>query len=59
MTQVYDGTPKSVTVTTSPLGLSVSVTYNGSPLAPTDVGNYAVVATITDPNYTGSANGTS
>ena len=58
MTQIYDGTPKSVTVTTSPLGLSVSVTYNGSPTAPISDGSYAVVATITNPNYTGSASGT-
>jgi hypothetical protein len=58
MTQVYDGTPKSVTVTTIPLGLSVSVTYNGLPTAPTSDGSYAVVATITDSNYTGTASGT-
>ena len=58
MTQIYDGTPKSVTVITSPLGLSVNVTYNGLPTAPTSDGSYAVVATITDPNYTGTAIGT-
>jgi hypothetical protein len=53
-----DGTPKSVTVTTIPPGVAVSVTYDGSPTAPTFAGSYAVAATVTDPNYTGSANGT-
>ncbi len=54
LTQTYDGTPKSVTVTISP-SVSYSVTYNGSATAPTSAGNYTVVATVTDPNYTGSA----
>src|SRR5947208_18523 len=44
LTQTYDGSPKPVTVTTSPAGLSgVSVTYNGSTSAPTDIGSYSVV----------------
>lgn len=55
---VYDGTPKSVTVTTNPVGLIVDITYNGSPTPPTDAGNYAVIATVSDPNYQGSASGT-
>ena len=58
LSQTYDGTPKSATVTTTPNGLSTSVTYNGSATAPTNAGSYAVVATITDPNYSGSASGT-
>ena len=58
LTQTYSGTPKPVTVTTSPAGLSYSVTYNGSTTAPTNAGTYNVVATITDPNYQGSASGT-
>jgi DNA/RNA endonuclease G (NUC1) len=52
--QVYDGTPKSVTVTTTPAGLPVTVTYNGDTTAPTNPGTYAVNATLTDPNYSGS-----
>ena len=58
LTQVYDGTPKPVTVVTSPAGLAYGVTYNGSAVPPTDPGSYAVVATITDPNYTGTESGT-
>ncbi|MEI6607046.1 MAG: MBG domain-containing protein, partial [Verrucomicrobiota bacterium] len=54
----YDGTAKSATATTTPSGLSVSYTYQGSSTAPTNVGTYAVVATINDTNYQGSANGT-
>ena len=58
LSQSYDGTPKAVTVVTSPLGLSVAVTYNASPTPPTDAGSYAVSATVIDQNYHGSAIGT-
>jgi len=58
LTQTYDGSPKSVTATTSPAGLSVSITYNASTTAPSGFGSYPVVATITDANYTGTQNGT-
>ncbi len=57
LTQNYDGTPKPATVMTNPAGLSYSITYNGSSTVPTAIGNYTVVVTITDPNYTGSATG--
>jgi predicted outer membrane repeat protein len=57
--QIYDGTPRVVDVLiTTPDDLSYSVTYNGSTTPPTDAGTYTVVATITDPNYTGSTTGT-
>ena len=58
LNQDYNGTPKSVTVTTIPVGLSVEVTYEGSPTPPTALGSYAVIATVTNPNYTGTASGT-
>lgn len=58
LSQTYDGTAKSVSVTTSPPGLAANVTYNGSVNAPTNVGNYAVIGNITDPNYLGSATNT-
>ncbi|HSP41392.1 MAG TPA: MBG domain-containing protein, partial [Luteolibacter sp.] len=58
LTQTFDGTPKPVTVTTTPEGLATEVTYDGGATAPSDAGSYAVVATVTDPNYDGSANGT-
>jgi hypothetical protein len=47
-----------VTATTTPAGLNVRITYNGSTTAPTAIGSYSVVATITSAGYTGSASGT-
>lgn len=58
LNQPYDGSPKSATVTTTPAGLSTSVTYDGSPTVPTNAGSYTVVAIVTDPNYTASTSGT-
>jgi len=55
---VYDGSPKPATVTTTPLGLNNSVTYNNSPALPVNAGSYAVSATITSPNYQGTADST-
>jgi hypothetical protein len=61
LTQTYDGTPKSATVTTGPMGLTVNITYsqNNQPVvSPTAAGSYAVVATIVENNYQGSTSGT-
>jgi hypothetical protein len=49
----YDGTAKAVTLVTTPAGLFNTVTYNGSTNRPTNAGSYAVIATVTDANYTG------
>ena len=54
----YDGTAKTVTATTTPAGLNVSLTYDGAGTAPTNAGSYPVVATIADANRAGSATGT-
>jgi rhamnogalacturonan endolyase len=58
LSQLYTGAPKSATATTSPAGLTVQLTYNGSATAPTAVGTYALAATIVDANYAGTASGT-
>jgi len=58
LTQTYTGGPISVTATTIPPGLTVNITYNGSPNPPTSAGSYTVVGTISNANYTGSATGT-
>ena len=61
LTFAYDGTAKSATVTSNPLGLTVNVTYslNNNPVtSPTAAGSYAVSATIVDNNYQGSSTGT-
>jgi len=54
---IYNGTPKSAAVTTTPAGLTVNITYDGSATPPINAGNYAVAAIIVDANYTGSATG--
>jgi endoglucanase len=54
----YDGAPQGVNVTTSPAGIPVTVTYNGSTTPPTLPGTYHVVVTSNDPNYSGSTEGT-
>jgi len=58
LTFTYDGNPKPVTVTTLPAGLAVTITYDGSATPPVEVGKYAVVATVNDPNYQGTATAT-
>ena len=57
LAQDYDGAPKSVTATTTPEGIAHSLTYDGSAQAPVETGTYTVLATITDPNYSGSSTG--
>jgi formylglycine-generating enzyme required for sulfatase activity len=58
LSQTYNGQPRVVTATTVPAGLNVDVTYNGVADAPTDVGSYSVVATVNDPNASGTKSGT-
>jgi len=58
LSQTYDGTSKSVSATTTPTGLTVVFTYNGSQTAPTAAGNYDVSATIDDANYVGTTTAT-
>jgi len=58
LSQIYNGTPKNATATTTPTGLTVNFTYNGSSTAPTDAENYTVLGTIVDMNYQGSNSGT-
>jgi hypothetical protein len=58
LTQISNGTARAVTVTTIPAGLQVSNMYNNSSTVPINAGSYQVVATVVDPNYTGSATNT-
>ena len=59
LTATFDQTAKTTTATTNPPNLAVNITYNGAPGGtPPGAGYWAVAATITDPNYTGSATGT-
>ena len=58
LNQTYDGSLRSATATTTPSGLKVDLTYDGSSTAPTSAGTYAVVGTINEANYEGSIMGT-
>ncbi len=58
LAQAYDGTSKSVSVSTNPLGLSVVLKYNDLPSAPSLPGSYSVFATINDAIYQGTATAT-
>jgi parallel beta-helix repeat protein len=57
LSPTYDGTSKSASATTTPSGLAVNFTYNGSVTIPTAAGTYAVDGTINDVNYAGTASG--
>ena len=56
--QVYDGKPKKPRALTVPGELDVAFTFDGSPVEPVAAGTYAVVGTIADDVYQGSATGT-
>lgn len=58
--KTYDGTPDVATVTTTPSGLTgVTITYNNSIIAPTEVGSYIVNASLSNAYYSATAtNGT-
>ncbi|MBL8212928.1 MAG: immunoglobulin domain-containing protein [Bryobacterales bacterium] len=56
--QTFDGTPKPVRVLTDPPTAGVTVTYNGSPVAPVQPGRYAVLASFGDRNRIGRASAT-
>ena len=58
LAQTYDGTARIVTASTTPTGLAVVITYNGSLIPPTNAGSYAVTGVINDVTYQGSATGT-
>src|ERR1039458_8108653 len=58
LNQTYNGTAKPATATTTPTGLTVSFTYNGSATVPTNAGSYTVIGTINNANYQGNATNT-
>lgn len=59
LTQMYDGTPRPVSVSTYDVGVQMEVTYDGSPEPPSGAGSYEVKASIVnETNYRGSTTGT-
>ena len=53
--QTYDGSNKTVSVTTDPTSLVVDITYDATPL---NAGEYGIRAAIVDPLFAGEATGT-
>jgi alpha-tubulin suppressor-like RCC1 family protein len=58
LSQTFTGVGISVTPATTPAGLTVIVTYNGSSTPPTDSGSYTVVGAVNDLNYFGAVTNT-
>ena len=64
LSQTYDGNPSPASASAKDSannalgGVTIGITYDGSTTAPTNAGSYAVVATIDDTNYSGTASGT-
>jgi len=52
-TQVYNGSARQATITTTPGGLTVNTTYNELAAKPSNAGTYKLVATISSNNYQG------
>ena len=57
LSTTYDGTSKSIGISTSPNGLATSVLYNGAAALPIGAGSYSVLVTVNDPNYSGTSSG--
>lgn len=55
LTATYDGGAHAAAATTVPAGLAVTYTYNTLATEPVGAGSYAVVATIADSYYQGTA----
>ena len=55
--QTFDGSGKSVTITTDPAGLNSTVTYNGESTLPVDAGTYDLQVDVSSDNYSGTATG--
>lgn len=53
--QTYNGSARTVTISTTPSNLVTATTYNSNSSAPTNAGSYTVIATVNDSNYQGSA----
>jgi sugar lactone lactonase YvrE len=53
LSQSYDGAAKAPSYTTTPPGMPVVFTYDGSSSAPSAYGTYELVATVNDANYQG------
>lgn len=57
LTPTYDGSPKLPEITTTPPGLGISVVFHEPESTPINAGSYPFEVTITEPGYSGSAEG--
>jgi hypothetical protein len=53
--QPYDGTPRQAIASTTPAGLTIELSYGGSPVAPVFPGDYPITAIVNERNYQGAA----
>ncbi|HVU15399.1 MAG TPA: DUF4082 domain-containing protein [Candidatus Didemnitutus sp.] len=53
LSATYDGSAHAVSASTVPSNLTVDITYDGSPTAPTNAGSYTVMAAVDDLTYSG------
>jgi hypothetical protein len=51
LSQIYNGAARAVTAITTPPGLPVSITYNGSVVAPTNAGAYVITGIVNQAMY--------
>ena len=58
LAQMYNGSPRAASATTSPAALPVVFTYAGSSIVPTNAGTYSVIGTVIHANYTAVIAGT-
>jgi hypothetical protein len=58
LNQTYNGTARTVSYTTTPTGLAVTVTYNGLTPAPTNAGSYSITGTVVSATCQGTTNAT-
>lgn len=54
----YNGAPHATTATTTPAGLPLTLTYDGSATAPSNAGTYTVAAVVNSGTYSASASAT-
>ena len=58
LNHMANGTPRPVSVSTTPPNISVDISYMGSSTAPSLTGAYEVIATVRDPIYKGTISAT-
>ena len=58
LSSTYNGSAQAASALTTPSGLTVDLSYDGSVAIPVNAGSYAVAGSINDINYAGTSSGT-